>query len=250
MGALRDMRIRLFLILLFTISIHAQPTKNNNFFAEVPKHEFSSVWTATEFKSLEGNEPLVRPDPLGYIGANFQRFYIHFISVIKDSHNPYQYFVYGKTKVKSNICTFQGILVIEKASLYDSSDESGDRDGRISGKYLFYENPKGSGSGYFEGRFDSEFFIGEDGLIQYNGKMMIADGFSNNLFEGNWVSYSTGKPKTCNWGDFRIPNSRRLDSGASEFGPSSYFTKNGWEDFEPYWERDWSKPIDRWWITK
>jgi hypothetical protein len=36
---------------------------------------------------------------LGFIGENYQRFHIHFISIIQNPLNPYEYFAYGKTKV-------------------------------------------------------------------------------------------------------------------------------------------------------
>ena len=54
----------------------------------------------------------VFPEPIGFIGNDYQRFYIHFSSVIKNKKNPYQYDVRGKTKVKNTRHAFKGTITI------------------------------------------------------------------------------------------------------------------------------------------
>lgn len=61
--------------------------------------------------------------------------------------------------------------------------------------------------------------------------MLIADGYSNCQYEGTWTSYKTSKTKTCNWGDYRIPNSKDLDNGCGEFIPQEKYAKFGWQNY-------------------
>ena len=63
----------------------------------------------------------------------------------------------------------------------------------------------------------------------------LADGFSNNECIAIWTSYKTGKKMKCNWGDFRIPNSGRLDIGAGEFSVAEEYVKYGWENYTRAW---------------
>jgi hypothetical protein len=61
--------------------------------------------------------------------------------------------------------------------------------------------------------------------------MFVADGFSNNQFIGNWTSYKTNISKTCNWGDYRIPNCDNLDIEVGEFSVNEKYIKNGWVNY-------------------
>jgi hypothetical protein len=89
--------------------------------------------------------------------------------------------------------------------------------------------------------------------------MEDADGFKNNQFEGTWTNYRMTITKKCNWGDFRIPNSEKLDSGTGEFIPTETYLKYGWQSYRDMasGNSEDKKTIDaikledtKWWIDK
>ena len=160
--------------------------------------------------------------------CRMRRFFIHFISVIQSSANTLEYYVYGKTKLKSNICSFQGLIKIVESKIYLVRENSYHKQGVIKGEYCFYEDPNKKGSGILKGVFKTNFYIDTNSKIKYNSLGFISDDFNNNQFEGNWTSYKSKESKKCNWGDYRIPDSKELDSGAAEFIPIDKYVKNGW----------------------
>lgn len=220
--------------LLTTGLTSAQDTLTKGFSKEISQSDISDLWTLTSFRADDEN-PVKRQEPLGFIGGNYQRFYIHFISVIRNHKNTLEYFVYGKTRVKDNICTFQGTIAISDARIYVGSDFPPLKEGFIKGNYAFYEDPDQPGTGILKGTFRTDFYIDKKGEIQYNALDFSADGFSNNQFEGTWTSYKTGDSKICNWGDYRIPNSGNFDAGAGEFSPDDKYLQYGWESYINAW---------------
>ena len=210
------------ILIILVLAIKVSFSQTTDFFNGIKEFDISDLFTLTEFKPEYDNDTLIirRKEPIGFIGKNFQRFYIHFISVIKNPDNNIEYFVYGKTKVKNNICSFQGTLILTSAEIFKENDIPNIQEGFVKGKYNFYENLSETGSGVLKGNFISYFFLDGDKL-KYNAYSFVADGFNNNQFEGTWTSYKTKKSRICNWGDYRIPNSRKLDEGAAEFGVSS-----------------------------
>jgi hypothetical protein len=180
----------------------------------------------------DGVETIPRPEPLGYIGEEYYRFYIHFISAQKDRKNPYQYIITGKTRIKDNIFTFRGIFKITDARIYKEGDVPGIRQGYVKGEYIFYEDRRQKGSGKLEGTFKSNFIIDRNNKLRYDALMLVADGFSNNQFVGTRKVYGSKEFQKCNWGDYRIPDSGNFDSGAGEFCPDEKYIKNGWESYK------------------
>jgi len=93
--------------------------------------------------------------------------------------------------------------------------------------------------------------------LQYDALSWAADGFENNQFEGSWTDYKTGVIKKCNWGDYRIPDSRKLDTGAAEFGVDQQYYDFGWKYYNLAWGYSLDKPgvkearereTEKWWI--
>lgn len=171
-----------------------------------------------------------RPDNLvlGFIGDNYQRIRIRLISVIKNKENPNQYFVYGKSMVKENICEFQGTITLTNAFYYKQAELPDIKQGLVIGEYLFYENPLQKHVGLFKGAFKTDWFIDKEENLHFDDIMDGADGYSNNEFVGTWTSYPGTVTKICNWGEQRIPMSGDLDTGASEFMPNVKYKTNGW----------------------
>ncbi len=222
----------LFPLLFLALSSTAQTSDNIvNKTSEYKKLDFSSVFVGEKFYSDNRTEKYNRVEPIGYFGSNYQRVFVHFISVIQDQENPLVYFVYGKTKLKDNISVFQGKIIIKEVIEYKRHEFPEFNRGEINGEYVFFEDTKNNGSGKFQGEFTSSWLINQDNKVEYDGMMLAADGFSNNQFEGVWISYNSGKEYICNWGDYRIPNSGNLDNGAGEFFPSKEYLNRGWQTY-------------------
>lgn len=239
-------------IALFTVFLpcqsFGQKTKDVDFYNKLKDYDLSGVFNPDSITD-DGNETFKRPDPIGYIGDNYQRFKIHLLSVVKSKSNPYEYKISGKTKVKDNICSFTGTITVIKAT-YDTSTLMRDigfptfEDGLITGHVKISEDKAQPGSGTIEGKLITDIYFDDKNKIHYSALMLIADGFFNNQFEGKWISYKTGKAKKCNWGDFRIPDSRDLDFGTGEFGVNPKYKMNGWENY------DYGRNEEDWWTSK
>jgi len=174
----------------------------------------------------------------GFIGDNYQRIRVKFVSVTKDGSSPDTYSIYGKSMVKNNICDFRGTIKISAIGKYktlsygvDSSYYNKGIKGQyvITGSYNFNENETQPHSGIFKGVFQSNFYLDKNDKVHYDDIDDVSDGFTNNQFIGQWISYKGNLVKQCNWGDFRIPNDGDLDIGAGEFSPGDKYLKYGWQ---------------------
>lgn len=223
---------RILILIGFILSVlaYGQESETTDFISEINKYDISNLWTLNKFQTeFEGDTSYIeRQEPLGFIGDNFQRFYIHFISVIQNPNNRLEYFVYGKTRVKTNICAFQGLITIREAKIYTESDLPPLKQGFVTGDYEFFEDSDQKGTGTFNGYFKTNFYIDSKGNIQYDALNFVADGYKNNQFQGIWTSYKSRDSKKCNWGDYRIPESRDLDIGVAEFSVDEKYVSNGW----------------------
>jgi len=248
-----------FIISLFFLALLLSATPGNRDALELIKsQDVSRIFTCETFKYAgdEGFEPIDRYPPLGFLGNNYHRIRIHFLSVIKNEDDPLEYFVHGKSKYKGNLCDFQGALRITSAEETKELEFPNERVGWIKGEYRFYEDQKQSGTGTFSGEFTSYWWINPDGQIEYNGLLAgMSDGFLNNQFKGTWTSHRTGKSSTCNWGDYRIPDSGELDLGAGEFSPAEKYWGNGWESYmkvrmgstETERKKAYAEEYEEWW---
>ena len=220
-----------------------------NYFSEMKNHDLSVVITTEYFG--EGEYAIERPPILGFIGNDYQRFFIHFISVVKNPINPYEYLAYGKTKVKNNICSFQGVIKIIEAKLYTETEFPEYKQGYAICEVSLFENKEESGSGFFKGNLESRFLIDDKGIFGYDDLMQMADGFYNNRFIGTWTSYKTNSSKKCHWGDYRIPESGDLDQGDGEFIVAPKYVKNGWEYYQgnhySLEDAEYKKEYEKWW---
>lgn len=210
--------------------------------SEFVKYDISPLMTETENRFI-----------FGFIGDNYQRIRIKLISVIRNKDKPFQYFVYGKSMVKNNICEFQGTLTVTNIYDFNNPEYDEKRHGKITGEYLFYENSQQKHTGFFKGVFSSAWYINKDGILKYDDIMGVADGFSNNKFVGIWTSYNGGRAKPCNWGDHRIPNSGDLDVGTGEFAPNEKYLANGWSGYSQAYggshdrEKALTIELSQWW---
>jgi len=212
-------------------SSHAQHVKFTNYYTSIRNFDFTDCWRGDSIRLEGGNEKLAFPEPLGFIGNDYQRFYIHYIKVKKRPGNPYVYDVYGKTKVKTNICNFKGTITIKEAVLYKESYDPSFKEGSVTCDVVFYEDSTQPSTGIIKGKLTTDFCIDKKGKMYYDAILSVGDGYCNNQCTATWTSYKTGKSKKCNWGDFRMPDSRELDTGAGVVCIQEKYIKNGWETF-------------------
>jgi hypothetical protein len=220
-------------LLLFLPACNFAWQKNSDYSRQIANADLSQFWVSQQLLLIEDSKEqfVPRPELLGFIGEDYQRVYIHFITATRNASDHMQYLVTGKTKVHSNINDFKGTITIKEACLDPDPEYPEYKSGYIKGEYRLEENRQQQGSGYFKGSFWGRWFISNDGKITYNTLDLVTDGFSNNHFTGSWTSYATGKSKKCNWGDFRIPDSGDLDVGTGEFAVAGKYIKNGWETY-------------------
>jgi hypothetical protein len=189
----------------------------------------------------------------GFIGDNYQRLHIKFITVSKSQSLPTTYLVYGKSMVKQNICTFRGSISISSIRKYETMSYGVDDEYKnkgikgqyvISGSYSFSEDSTQAHSGVFKGDFQSNFYLDKNNIVHYDD-IELGDAYTNNQFLGEWIGYKSKLIKRCNWGDFRAPNSGDLDIGAGEFSPNEKYLKFGWENIPE--EQLLSHRTNKWW---
>lgn len=208
------------------------------YLSKIMHYDLSKLWTHENYSNAI----------VGFIGKNYQRLQIHFSMIIKNQEVPSQYFVYGKSKVKENICEFLGTINLLHARRLKESEYDTVTQGTLVAEYRFFESRNQRHTGVFKGIMKSHWYINRKGDIKYDDLSIEADGFSNNEFVGVWRSYATQESKMCNWAEFRVPYSDDLDIGAGEFSPNPQYLKYGWENYESVWG-DYEKELkkDEWW---
>jgi hypothetical protein len=166
-------------------------------------------------------------EPFGYRGRNFQRFYIHYDSVRFKGNGVYD--VYGRTRYRDTIRLFSGIITLDSMRLYQAEHQPSTGEfGSLYGHYQFDED-EFSGGGVLSGKMSVEF-AKINGRFYYDAVMLeCADGYDNRQYEGVWTSKDLTRMEKCNWGDFRIPDSRGLDIGVGEFSPVDEYSDRGWQ---------------------
>ena len=114
-------------------------------------------------------------------------------------------------------------------------------DGKIIGKYKFYEDETQTHSGIFEGVFEIYW-------AYYNDSIGLADIYytapkSNILFDGTWTSYQTGQTQKACWTDGKrgcFPADFNRSDGP-DLVPNEKYRSSGWgwviDIFSGYEER-------------
>lgn len=201
------------------------------------KYDYSIIWLSNQ----ESN--------IGFIGDNYQRFYIHFYSFTKNGASPSSYLAKGKSKVKNNICDFEGVIRIlhireinkrQREEMMETAKKHNDPDliGRtkyrqymILAEYELNENQNQKWAGKFKGFIKSYFYIKNKSIFYDDLNFGYSDSFSNNLFDGIWKMHGSKIEKKCCWGNYRIPNCGDLDIGAGEFSPNDKYLNYGWSNY-------------------
>lgn len=216
------------------------------------KYNFSDLWLKTDEQSV-----------YGIIGDEYERISIKIISVSKNLSHPDEYYVYGKSMVKANVCEFVGKIFISKIQetenqhfgVDDEYKGRADKQGLLTAVYEFYENDKQPHSGVFKGQLQSKWNLSDD-IIKFNDLDLESDGYFNNAFVGIWKMYDSKLEKICHWGDYRVPNvDCDFDIGTAEFNVAEKYWGKGWVDFalknmvssRTNIESKLQEPVKRWW---
>lgn len=199
--------------------------------AEYLKYNFAPLWLKTPNSLI-----------LGFIGFNYQRIRIKFLSATKDSTHPDTYFIAGKSAVGNNICDFNGTITVrhvrELRNLETRVDETispARQEGILLAEYYLSENKTQAKAGVFTGIMRTNWYINKKGVLYYDDISSASDSFCNNQFIGTWTAYRDNKSSRCNWGDYRISNSGNLDIGAGEFSPDDKYLAQGWQSYSQAW---------------
>ena len=207
----------------------------------IPTDEVYSWWSDSAKQSwIEyGNEPMedmwfTLPEPLGFRGADFQRFYIHYDTVYKVSDSIYH--IDGRTRCKDEICTITGSLIVDSVVPFNDRLSGIDdfimitESGTLYAHYTLQANHNDTHIADMEGKAYFYYLVHNDSIF-YDALDLVADAYCNNQYTGKWIYLDTRDTLTCNWGDFRIPESGRLDGGCGDFGPYEEFYDNGWKTY-------------------
>ncbi|TAL70213.1 MAG: hypothetical protein EPN88_06375 [Bacteroidetes bacterium] len=198
--------------------------KPENFIEKYKSYNFSSLFIPkTEF--------------IGFIGLDYRRIMINFISIKKDSIQT-SYKVVGNSLVLNNKCDFIGTIKVRQIREFKTlhfgvddmfKDKGIKNQGLLIGDYSFKEKKAQSHSGEFIGVMTIYWYIDKNGVLCYDNIESYSDSYRNNQYIGIWKDYSTKNEKTCNWGEYRIPYSGDLDIGAGEFSPNKKYYNKGWK---------------------
>jgi len=208
------------------------PPASTDYLDLLKTKDLSYLWRADRLVFYGNPSPDVFPEPLGFIGANYQRFYLHYTSVRPAPGQPGGYQVSGKTRVKANVCAFTSTITVVKARLYQAPNASYPklREGELICRVELAEDRRQPGSGTISGTLTTYFYLDARSQPQYN-TLEPMDGFHNNQCVATWTSYATRQRKPCHWGDFKIPESGDLDFSVSDFEVAAKYVPNGWQPY-------------------
>jgi len=224
--------IIVFMLSFGPLSIKSQQPAYKEFLAGIKKYDLAKLWYNDSRTSENINIEATLPEPLGFIGETYQRFYLHYANITRCKTNSCQYIVKGKTMVKNTIRNFSGTITIKAAGIYLKQFDYRYRQGFVICDLNFKEDSTQTATGIFTGTLTTNFYLDEINTIQYDDLLFGADLYFNNQCEAQWKSYTTGKTKIVNWGDYRIPASKGIDIGDGEFMIAERFVKNGWQNYK------------------
>ncbi len=219
-------------LFLFFTSVSQAQMKSTNYLQGIKKNNLSKCWCMEKSEANNPDVETMLPEPIGVIGEQCQRFFIHYTSITKSLTNPYQYNVTGKTKVKENICDFSGTITIVKAGIYTKQLDNRYKQGFAECVVNFKEDNQQAATGFITGKLTTKFYLDEKRNAQYDDLLFGADLYFNNQCEASWTSYSNKKTRKVNWGDYRIPGNTGFDVGDGEFAIADKYANNGWQSYK------------------
>ena len=246
-------RILSFIIPICILLVISFCSFRDSFYYKLKYIDLKNVINPDSIK-VENNKKIEVPEILGFYDTNFYRVRIHIMSFEKEKNVGYKYTLSCKIMNNGEVCTYNGYYLLIEAKLYDSSIFNF-KQGYLVGKiYMKSETKNKRCCGEIEGNLETYIYIDSLNNINYDELLYFADGYYNNQFKGKIKFDREKKYKKFNWGHFRIPESKGLDTGSSEFIPDEKYLNNGWKEYyDCYVLEDTSACLiekSRWWDEK
>jgi hypothetical protein len=186
---------------------------------------------------------------IGFCGADFQRFYIRYLRVVKDAKDPYLYRVTGKTRLGKAISDFSGTLRIRQAMIFKYSpyiyfpntdsalplpDEKPFEYGLVLADLQFQQTPTQVSGGALKGTLRSYFhLVGQKVYVATTGEAGDYLDAVNDVVT-TWSDVRSKRTEVCNWTQRdSIPGGEGLmwrgDDRVSYVRKEHY--SKGWENF-------------------
>lgn len=189
---------------------------------------FTDQFAARDFSSLL--KPKTRF--LGFVGTDYQRLDIVFVSVTHDASVLRDYTVSGYSLVRGVQTPFTGTIRIRRIDRLDPMhfgvDDAMKPEVKLEGVLYADVELTQTDGGRFVGEMALNWFIDRQGRLRYDDIEREADGYRNNQYRTMWFADSAAKGQVANWGEYRIPDSGDLDIGAAEFSPDPKYRSQGW----------------------
>lgn len=208
-------------------------TIKGNIMEILTKTDLSGLWVSDSLPLLDGKK-MARTEPLSFYGAKYERQYIHFNYIAANADNPKQYIVAGKTKRGEQVYNFRGTLTVRRAEYMTETVDKTYRRATIFSDIAIIEDASKPGAGMINGTMSTYVLVDGDEGVQYDVSNLASEQYRNNQFAGSWRSYKPGQTVACNWGDYRIPNSGKLDVGTTNFMVADEYKANGWQGYMQY----------------
>ena len=234
-------KLTLIILLISGFNVFAQEIKLIDFKNEINGYDLSCLFIPKQIPESYKEFTIKPGGPIGFFGGNYQRIHIKFITVNQKDKVSGAYIVAGKSMLKENICPFSGEMKIIEAKLFQESDISEFKQGYVVFEYEFQEDISQGGTGIFKGKATSYFFIDDKDNIYYDAIQLAADGYSNNEFEGVWISNKSGKKYKCNWGEFHLDRGWRTYEYAKGYGYASEASEEDIKNAKMIEKKEWWK---------
>ena len=214
---------------IFTIFImscnHSVSEKPTVFLQDCEEKDYRKL---PEIASVDLTKLLIKNAPYtGMIGDDIQKMEVVFLSITRI--NEMEYKIIGKSKVKNNICDFEGVIEVQNVIESDiAKSEIADVDGKVIGKYRFYENKNQPHTGIFEGAFETYWAYDDDGIVVSSDFWYTASAYAI-IFSGTWKSYQTENIKNACWSDYKgcFPSGFNRSDGP-DLIPNEEYRSRGW----------------------
>jgi len=176
----------------------------------------------------------IDPEVIGYIGPKFERFFIHFDSILEDDREQAK--VFGRIKSGGEIRSFKG-------SVKRTRKELAEVDSRIPGTLLRntlsfqLTELRCKAPGKITGEMTSYSFKFPDGKSTFatvEGVEICGTAVAGNQFLGKWKASKGKASKIVRWGWRRIPESFGLDCGTTEFAPCKALRDTAWRSYDTW----------------
>jgi hypothetical protein len=193
-------------------AVSAQPAGTSSFFNQIKTYNLATLWHADRLRLITLKEAEAFPEPLGILGKNYQRFYIHYTSVVKNVAKPYQYNVQGKTRVGNQVRAFTGTITVTQAGIfkpvknnpYAPDTYKGYKRGKLVCRVELNEAGPTAATGNINGEMTTDFCINAQNQLLYDTLDFGIDGYGNNQFTGTWTAHGSKAAQKIQYGDFNL----------------------------------------------